>query len=94
MHEDPEQLIAKARLPAQLQKPKLRRWEAAQYLEWVHGLRVAPATLAKLASIGGGPAFHRARRTPLYPTNELDHWAEQRMGVLLTSTSEVMPCKK
>ncbi len=29
------------------------------------GLPVAPATLAKLASIGGGPAFHKASRTPL-----------------------------
>jgi len=35
---------------------RLDRKEAAQFLT-AHGYRTAPATLAKLACIGGGPAF-------------------------------------
>ncbi len=63
--------------------PRLRRWEASAYLENVHGLRVAPATLAKLASIGGGPGFHKDHRVPLYSVEELDRWAKERLGPLL-----------
>lgn len=75
-------------LPPALRKPRLRRWEASEYLMLVHGYQIAPATLAKLASIGGGPAFHKANRTPLYPKDELDRWAEERMGALVRSTSD------
>jgi hypothetical protein len=49
---------------------------------------VAPATLAKLACVGGGPQFHRAVRTPLYPREELDAWAAERLGKLKRSTSD------
>jgi hypothetical protein len=79
------------KLPPHLRRPRLRRWEAAEYLGLVHGLQIAPATLAKLASIGGGPAFHRANRTPFYPVDELDRWAEARLGGLVHSTSEPRP---
>ncbi|MBI1209655.1 MAG: hypothetical protein GC191_20525 [Azospirillum sp.] len=75
-------------LPPALRKPRLRRWEASQYLEIKHGLKVAAATLAKMASTGGGPAYHSANRTPLYPVSELDIWAEKRLGKLVHSTSE------
>lgn len=69
-------------LPPTLRKPRPRRWEASEYLQLVHGITVAPATLAKLASIGGGPSFHKALRTPLYPRAELDRWAQERLGKL------------
>ena len=75
-------------MPKHLQKPRLRRWEASEYMELAHGLTVAPATLAKLASIGGGPGFHRVGRIPLYPRDELDHWAKARLGRMVMSTSE------
>lgn len=75
-------------LPPALRKPRLRRWEAAEYLERVHGITIAVATLAKLASVGGGPAYHKSNRTPLYPRDELDRWAAERLGNLITSTSE------
>ncbi len=75
-------------LPPALRKPRLRRWEASEYLGTVHGLTVAPATLAKLASVGGGPSYNRANRTPLYPTEELDRWAAARLGRLRQSTSD------
>jgi hypothetical protein len=76
-------------MPLRLTKPRLRRWEASEYLEIKHGLRIAPATLAKLASVGGGPAFNHAGRIPLYPTGELDQWAKSRLGPLVNSTSEI-----
>lgn len=76
-------------LPPDLRKPRLRRVEASDYLRRVHGVELAPATLAKLASIGGGPGFQKSLRTPLYPTDELDRWATERLGGLRRSTSDV-----
>lgn len=75
-------------LPPHLRKPRLRRTEASQYLELVHGIRLATATLAKMATTGGGPPFHKSLRTPLYPTAELDRWATERLGGLVRSTSD------
>lgn len=75
--------------PPHLRKPRLRRWEASEYLKLAHGIRLAPATLAKMACIGGGPAFHKYRRTPLYPRDELDRWAIERLGPLRSGTSDL-----
>jgi hypothetical protein len=74
-------------LPPALRKPRLRRWEAADYLKIVHGIEVAPATLAKWASVGGGPAYQKVNRTPLYPTVELDSWAADKLGDPVRNTS-------
>ena len=76
-------------LPTHLQKPRLRRWEASEYMAFVHGFTVAPATLAKLASVGGGPGFHRVGRIPLYPRDELDRWAGEKLGRMVMSTSDL-----
>ena len=70
---------------APLQPPNLRRAEASVYLRCHHGINCAPATLAKMASQGGGPAFHKAGVTPLYPRAELDRWATARLGPLHSS---------
>ena len=75
-------------LPPALRKPRLRRWEASEYLLVVHGIQVATATLAKYASVGGGPAYHKSVRTPLYPREELDRWAAERLGNLVRSSSD------
>ncbi|MBO4169694.1 hypothetical protein [Cereibacter azotoformans] len=75
-------------LPAALRKPRLRRFEASQYLELAHGIILAPASLARLACHGGGPAFQKSGATPLYPVVELDKWAAERLGNLRRSTSE------
>jgi hypothetical protein len=77
-----------AEIPKHLQKPRLRRWEASEYMVLAHGLTIAPATLAKLASIGGGPGFHRVGRIPLYPRDELDRWATEKLGRMVRSTSD------
>ena len=75
-------------LPPALRKPRLRRWEASEYLKLAHGIELAPATLAKLASVGGGPPFQKSNRTPLYPVPQLDVWAVERLGGLKRSTSD------
>lgn len=54
-------------LPPALRKPRLRRDAASQYLELAHGITMAPATLATLATRGGGPPFQKVNRTSLSP---------------------------
>ncbi|MEM8974003.1 MAG: hypothetical protein AAGD43_18225 [Pseudomonadota bacterium] len=62
---------------------------ASQYLQEVWNLKFAAQTLAKLATLGGGPRYHKAGRTPLYPKDELDSFAREKLGPLLASTSEM-----
>ncbi|WP_208775978.1 hypothetical protein [Roseomonas marmotae] len=88
----PEARTPELCLPPALRKPRLRRWEAAEYLKLIHGIEVAPATLSKWATIGGGPVFQKINRTPVYPKdgeNGLDDWAIRKLGVPRSSTSEV-----
>ncbi len=66
----------------------LRRSEASVYLKDKHGIDRAPATLAKLASIGGGPRYHKANRIPIYPPDFLDEWAVSILSPPLNSTSD------
>jgi hypothetical protein len=68
----------------------LRRAQAASYLTDVIGLPCATNTLNKLATIGGGPPFHKAGRIPLYKTDDLERWATARVSTrTFRSTSEV-----
>ena len=64
-----------------------RRAEASDYLKSTYGLSYTPNTLAKLAVVGGGPAFHPSR-FPLYPQESLDAFARRKMGPLVSSTAE------
>jgi hypothetical protein len=65
-----------------------RRTEASAYLKENYGLSYSPGTLAKLACVGGGPAYHGGSRYPLYPEQELDRFAQLKLGPLVRSTSE------
>ena len=65
----------------------LRRKQAAEYLRVKYGVG-APATLAKLATIGGGPLFQRIGRIPVYTPENLDAWAIAKLGPPLRSTAE------
>jgi hypothetical protein len=65
----------------------LRRKDAAAYIRTEWGLPCAGQTLAKLAVIGGGPTFRKAGRYPLYRTEDLDLWAQSRIGPPRNSTS-------
>ena len=64
------------------------RREASEYLRNRFGISCAPSTLAKFATLGGGPKFVHAGRYPLYPETELDAWALSRISPLKASTSD------
>lgn len=68
---------------------RMRRGEVSEYLLQIHGVRLSPATLAKLASEGGGPPFLKDGRFPLYPRQSTDEFATARLGPLRRSTSDV-----
>lgn len=65
------------------------RSEASYYLRQRYGIRAKPATLAKYASLGGGPVFRHAGRNVVYLQKDLDSWALNRMGPTVRSTSEI-----
>jgi hypothetical protein len=67
---------------------RLRRGEASKYLRNTWGISRSPATLAKLAVIGGGPGMEYIGRVPFYPLGELDRWAEAQLSPMVHSTSE------
>jgi hypothetical protein len=67
---------------------RMRRSEASAYLHEEYGIKLAPATLAKLAVVGGSQPFFLDGRFPLYPRTELDAFAVARLGPLRASTSD------
>jgi len=66
----------------------IRRKEAAEYLQNKYG-HGSVRTLAKLATIGGGPVFRKWGRIVVYTIADLDAWALARLSAPLTSTSDV-----
>ena len=66
---------------------RMRRKQASEYLLEVHGVSLSPATLAKLAVIGGSPPFRKDGPFPLYERDGLDIFAIRRLGPLRESTS-------
>ena len=68
--------------------PRHRRNEASAYLKSTWGIDRKPSTLAKYATVGGGPRFEHAGRVPLYPQPELDAWAASILSPLKSSTSD------
>lgn len=67
---------------------RMRRAAASKYLFAEHGVSLAPSTLAKLAVIGGGPAYRLDGRYPVYDRPVLDAYAITRLGPLRSNTSE------
>jgi hypothetical protein len=65
-----------------------RRREAAAYVREKYNVPCTEATLATIASRGGGPCFSLFGRTPIYSETDLDSWVEARMGSPVRSTSE------
>lgn len=74
-------------LPPALSKPRLRRHEASEYLAMAYGIPISPATLATYVTRGGGPAYQKVNRIPLYPREALDDWATEKLGELRGSSS-------
>jgi hypothetical protein len=73
---------------AELQR-RLRRVEAARYIQEKWGYPCSPLTLAKLAVTGGGPPFRKAGRYPLYDPSHLDEWVRSKLSRVVKSTSEL-----
>lgn len=67
----------------------LRRKNAAEYLKEKYGFG-SERTLAKLACLGGGPAFRKAGSIVLYEQEKLDEWALAHIGPSQLSTSDVV----
>lgn len=68
-------------------KDYLRREQAAEYLQSKFGA-FTRQTLAKLASVGGGPRFRKFGRYPVYTVADLDEWVAGRMSAPFDSTAE------
>ena len=66
-----------------------RRSAASDYLLQKWGVSCKPATLAKLATVGGGPRFSHFGRWPMYDLQDLDHWVESRTSHSKVSTSDI-----
>lgn len=52
------------------------------------GFPVSPATLATMATRGGGPQYHLFGRKPLYRWGDALAWAKGRLSKPIRSTSE------
>ncbi|MFT3727836.1 MAG: hypothetical protein QM759_08445 [Terricaulis sp.] len=75
-------------LPADFADALLTRNEASAYLASI-GVRRAPATLAKLFSVGrDGPPCRHDGRTPLYPKMLLHLWGMRQLTQLRRSSAE------
>lgn len=63
----------------------LTRQEASAYLASL-GVRLKPATLARIWSVGsGGPPCRHIRSKPFYPKTLLTDWAQAQMSELRTA---------
>lgn len=72
----------------------LRRDEAATYVRETHGVPCSTRTLAKLASLGGGPRYRRAGLAAMYSPEGLDAWVTSRLGPEVSSTAELPLTRK
>src|SRR4029077_15267102 len=68
----------------------MRRADAARYIRDTYGIPCVATTLAKYACIGNSPAFRKAGKFPIYSRDDLEAWANQRLGKLVRSTSELV----
>jgi len=65
---------------------KYSREEAARFLR-ANGLRTTAASLATMATRGGGPPYFKIGKRCFYWQIDLEMWVEQRCSGLLDSTS-------
>ena len=67
----------------------LRRVQAANYLRERWNIPHSVGTLAKLAVTGDGPEYRKSGRTPLYPQDALDSYAQARLSRRVRSTAQL-----
>src|SRR3546814_14695478 len=63
------------------------RKRASFYLRATFDLPTTPASLATMATRGGGPRFFRIGKYARYRRRDLDEWELKRFSVLMDSTS-------
>ena len=65
------------------------RKEAAEYLSNTLGLPTSPKTLAKLATIRGGPEYQRfGNRRVVYTLTSITKWAQSKLSKPIFNTSQ------
>jgi hypothetical protein len=70
-------------------KQHLTRQEASDYLTNVRGLPTSPKTLAKFATVGGGPEYRKfGSRRVVYEVSALDAWVESKLSRPFANTSQ------
>ena len=62
------------------------RREAARLLQ-SYGLRTTPASLATMATRGGGPPYFKIGKLCMYRLSDLEEWMSRRCTGLMDSTS-------
>lgn len=72
----------------------LSRKEAATYLIETWGIRRTAKTLAKLATMGGGPPYRKDKIKTLYDPADLDIWARETLSPRVASTAEFEALKQ
>lgn len=75
--------------------PLLPRKDASHYLKEKWGIERSPKTLAKYATVGGGPRFRKDGKHALYAPDDLDAFAASTLSPLVKSTAELasLRCK-
>jgi hypothetical protein len=66
----------------------MSRRQASDYLQTVHGIRVAYQTLAQHAMHGTGPAYRKQHRFTVYDRTDLERWADLYLSKPCVSTAE------
>ena len=66
----------------------LSRREAANHVK-ERGLPAAESTLAKYATVGGGPEFQKFGHRVFYTEEALDAWITSKLSGFVASTSEL-----
>jgi hypothetical protein len=66
----------------------LRRDAAAEFIRNNFSIPCTTQTLAKFASIGGGPLYRYNGRFPVYDPADLAAWVAERTGPKVSSVSE------
>jgi hypothetical protein len=64
-----------------------RRADAARYLKEKYGVGSVGA-LERMATLGGGPRFHKMGRCTLYAERDLDEWALSNLSRSYATTRE------
>ena len=69
-------------MSSSLEQRYYRRKDAAAFLRDKFAIPTSTGHLAKLAVVGGGPAYVKFSRTPIYPEVELVRWAKSKLGIM------------